>query len=373
MPTNNVVEEYLHPIDVRDAHVLTRVVDRKVPETDHYNVPFVPMRNFRGRKVKLRVKEANGAGLAGLKADNANTPIVSGGGVLQEIYLDLVTISEKDVLNATDILALDSPDMNVAREAARTVVDKTANLRLRNINRTLWMAWEAVKDNLSLVYPNGSVIQVDWDLDGDSWNDWFSGSHLPEAEADWDHQDSNEAYDTNFLEEFYAWTKLIGDDLGCDPSECILHINTTTWRYIRRNKWLIRDSNPSLPQPRTAPLKTAELADLLDIAAVKVLNPYYLEDDGDARRTKNYMLPDHYALVTGPYTYKGKPLAEMYDGLVATVSGEDISVAPNPGMRAEIYINKEQVAKNVRVTTARMPVLNYPAGFLYANLKPSLT
>lgn len=368
MPPSNVVEEHLHPIDVRDAYVLTRTIDRKVPEADVYNVPFMPIKTFQGRQVKLRIKEINGAGLAAFKADNALTPIVEGGGILQEQYIDLVTISEKDVLNATDLLALASPDMNVARVAARTVVDKGANLRMRNINRTKWMAWNAVKDTLTIVYPNASTIQVDWDLDGDSQNSWFSGSHLPTATTAWNTKDANDHYTTNIIDDVYIWSKLIADDLGCNESEVTLHMNSTTWRYVRRNEWLLRESAPTLPQPRTAPLSVQEVADIMDVAGIKIINTYYLEDGDSARRTKQYFLPDNYVLFTGPYTWQGVPLAEMYDGLVARVVGEDIQVATNPGMLAEMYINKEQVAQNIRVTTARMPILNYPAGFVYAQV-----
>jgi hypothetical protein len=107
----------------------------------------------------------------------------------------------------------------------------------------------------------------------------------------------------------------------------------------------------------------AEAADVLDIAEIRVVNGYYLGDD--TSRTKNYFLGDGQILLTAPYMVGGVPLAEMYDGLVARVQNGQIAVAPNPGMIAEIYVNEEQVAENIRVQTARMPVLNYPAGFLY--------
>jgi len=58
----------------------------------------------------------------------------------------------------------------------------------------------------------------------------------------------------------------------------------------------------------------------------------------------------------------------MLDGPVARVQGEKIVVSNNPGMRAEMYISKEQVAENVRVQTARLPVINYPAAFLTATV-----
>lgn len=362
------VEEYLHPIDVKQSHILTQILDRKVPEADVWDVPFMPLKPFDGRRVKLTVKEWNGAGMAPFKADNANTPILEGGGTLQDIYIELVTIAEKAVLNATDLIELASPDNAVAKRAARNMVDLGVTLKRRAINRSRWMAWQAVKDALVITYPNNTSITVDWDMNADAHNDWMSGSHKPTAAVSWAHQDDDEFYDTNIIDDVYTWTKLIADDLGCDQAECTLHMNSTTWRYVRRNKWLRLESSPGLPQPRSAPVTVGEAADILDVAGVKIVNAYYLDDD--LSRTKNYFLPDNYLLITGPYVWNGTPLAEMYDGLVARVRGGQIVIERNSGLIAETYINEEQVAENMRVQSARMPVVNYPQGFVYADLIP---
>lgn len=361
------VEEYLHPSDVRKMHVLTRTLDRKIPETSVYDVPFMPLKAFNGRKLKLNVREVAGAGLAAFKADNANTPIITGQGEVQELYMELLTIAEKAVLNATDLIALNSPDNAVAAGAARTIVDLGVTLRRRNINRTRWMAWQAVKDSLTITYPSGVTIAIDNDLDGDSHNAFFSGSHLPTVTQVWNHTDSDGRYDTDVITDVYNWTKLIGDDLGVAPSECILHMNGETWRVVRRNKYLIQEAgvmSSGSDVDRRQPLKLEEAADVLDVAGIEIVNSYYLDDD--LTRTKHYFLDDGQLLITSPYVVGGQPIAEMYDGLVARVNNGKIEVATNPGMVAEIYVSEEQVAENIRVQTARMPVINYPAAFAYA-------
>ncbi|HNT78501.1 MAG TPA: major capsid protein [Anaerolineae bacterium] len=360
------VEEYLHPSDVRKLHVLTRIIDRKLPETELYDVPFMPIRAFNGRKVKLAIKEVAGAGLAAFKADNANTPLISGQGDLQEQYIELLTIAEKAVLNAADLVNLGSPDNAVSAMAARTVVDLGVTLRRRNINRTRWMAWQAAKDALTITYPGGATISVSNDFAGAAQNSFFSGSHLPVVPQAWNHQDTDGRYDTDVITDVYNWTKLIGDDLGVAPSECILHLNGETWRVLRRNKWLIQEVGVSSGSDvdRRRPLQLTEAADVLDVQGIEIVNGYYLEDDG--ARSKHYFLDDGQVLLTAPYTVNGMPIAEMYDGLVARVQGNQIVVANNPGMLAEIYVSAEQVAENMRVQTARMPVINYPAAFAYA-------
>ena len=365
MATPTDSDAYLHPSDIRKSHVLTRVLERKVPETDIYDVAFMPIKPYQGRRVKVRVRIGRGAGLAAFKADNASTPVVELEGDIQEIYMELVTIAEKSVINATDMIHLKSVDEEVAREAAKNIVDLGANLRLRNVNRTRWMAWQAAAGSLPVTFPNGTTITIDWDFGGAGMNSFFTGSHLPVAAVDWDTL-ADGVYTTDVITDVYTWTKLIGDDLGCDPSDCTLHINGETWRYLRRNKHLLLESNPVMSQPRSAPLSLTEVASILDVKAVKVLNPFYLEEDATMSKTK--LLPDYKVLITGPYSWLGTPIAEMYDGLVARVEGESIVVDRNPGAKAELYISKEQVAENIRVQTARMPIVNYPAGFVMATV-----
>jgi len=61
----------------------------------------------------------------------------------------------------------------------------------------------------------------------------------------------------------------------------------------------------------------------------------------------------------------------MKDGPVARVVGyNQIEVSPNPGAVSEVYVNTEAVTENVRVKTARLPQMNYPAAFLYGDISP---
>jgi hypothetical protein len=366
MATTTTPDEYIHPIDVRKSHVLTKILERKLPETNVYDVSFMPIHPFSGRKVKLQVRIGRGSGLAPFKADNASTPILEFEGDLQELYMELVTIAEEVVLNASDLLALDSPDESVARLASRDILDKGSTLRLRNVNRTRWMAWQASQGTLPIVYPNGTVITIDWDFAGKKQNNFFSATHLQTAAVNWNHQDENEVYDADIITDVYNWTKIIGDDLGCSPNEVTLHMNSTTWRYIRRNKYLLKESNPAYPVPRTAPLKLEEVVSILDVKAIKIMNPFYLTED--TTQTKTPLLEDHKILFTGPYTWQGEPISEMYDGPVVRVEGERIVVERNPGMKAEIYIDKHRIAEFLRVQTARMPIINFPAAFLWATV-----
>lgn len=351
-------DEYLHPSDIKRSHVLTRLIEKKVEEPAIYDVPFAPIFATMQRKVKITTREFDPAGLAQFHADNANTPIVKGGGTIEDRYLELAAISEKHVLSASDLIALESPDLSVAEGAARDIVKLGAQLRQRNIQRTKWMAWMAARDALTITYPDGGAITVDYDLDGDGDNADFSGSHLPTAAAGWN------LAATDILEDVYTWTKLIEDDLGVDSGECTMHLNKATWRYLKKNTGI--KAELSADNPRIITPKMPEIVEILEIAQIKIVNDFYkLEADST---TKYRYVPDGYVLFTAPYVVNGVPIMEMYDGPVVQVKGDDLVVARNPGAQVDIYISKEQKAKNIRVSTARFPVMNYPAAFVYANV-----
>jgi len=357
-----MAEEYLHPRDIREAHVLTRVIEKKKAESELYDVPFAPLRPFTGRKVKLQVRTAYGAGLAPFKADNALTPMLTLSGDLQEQFVELVTIAEKETLNATDLIALNSPDAQVAEGAMRTIVQKAQSLRLRNINRTRWMAWMAVRDELTIAYHGNVSIAIDWDLNGDEMNDDFSSSHLPTYASGGAGTAWSDA-SADIIEDVYTWSKLIADDLGIDESEVAMHVNSATWRYIKKNtgiKGELSTTNPRIITPRRE-----EVIEILEIADIRIHNDHYW----DTANAKQKLLPDGYALFTpASYQYNGDPIMEMYDGPVVRVQNGQLVVERNPGMLAETYVFEEQAAQNVRVQTARMPVINHPAAIVWAQV-----
>lgn len=349
-------DSYLNPADIKDSHVLTRLVDRRANEDAVYNVGFAPLKPTEQRKVKLMVRHVDGSGLASFKADNALTPVVGGGGDVQELYFELVTIGEKHVLVASDLIALESPDTMVAKAAARDIVELGKHLRVRNTNRTKWMAWMAAQDNLTITYPDGASIAIDYDLNGDNQNSYFSSSHLPTASTEWDDVSAD------IISDVYTWTKLIADDAGVEQTECILHVNSATWRYMKKNTGL--KAELSATQPRIITPRMQEVVEILEIAEIRIVNEYYT-DESD---TKHKYLPDGKALITGPYQINGTPIIEMLDGPVVRVVGNDLVVAQNPGALAEIYANLEQNTKNIRVQTARLPIVNYPNAIVWATV-----
>jgi len=355
------IDAYLSPVDIKNAHLLTRAVERMIVEDTLYNVPFAPLTPTRSRRIKLRVRHVDGAGLASFRADNADTPIVSTSGDLTELYMELFLISEKDVLKESDLVQLRSADELVARTAAEELLKKATNLRRRNINRTRWMAWQAAFNNLTVTYPDGATIAVDYDLGGATYNTWFSSTHLPTAAVTW------ATASTDVIEDVYTWSKLIADDLGVDQSEVIMYCRTAVWRYLQKNTGI--KGELSATSPRVITPKRAEVVEILGIGEIRITNDFYVTSSSGTD-TRNYFLDTGHVLFTGPDRVNGAPLMEMKDGPVARVVNGAIVVAENPGALAETYINVERVQENVRVSTARLPQMNFPAGFVYADIVP---
>jgi len=355
------IDYYLSPVDIKDAHILTRVVERRINESEIYDVRFAPLSTTMSRRIKMRVRHIDAAGLASLKAENADTPVVSGSGDLTELFMELFLIAEKDILKASDMINLRSPDELVARTAAEDLLRKALHLRRRNTNRTKWMAWEAAKDALTVTYPDGTTIAVDYDLDGDAQNNWFTSTHQPAAAAAW----STAA--TDVIEDVYNWAKLIADDLGVDQSEVIMYCRTAVWRYLQKNTGIRGELSST--DPRVITPKQSEVVEILGIGEIRIENGFYLTSANQVD-TRNYFLDTGHVLLTGPDTVAGEPIMEMKDGPVARVVNNQIVVAENPGALSETYINAEAITENVRVQTSRLPQMNYPAAFVYADIEP---
>jgi hypothetical protein len=212
------------------------------------------------------------------------------------------------------------------------------------------------------------TLDVDFDLNGDGQNSArFSSSHLPTHLSGLEGTEWDNTADANIIEDVHTCAQLIGDDLGIDETEVVMHVNSETYRYIWQNSGI--QGYLSTASPRVTKPRREDMVEILEIADIVIDNSFYFTEGDVGTSVKTKFLPEGYALfMPAGYRYKGTPIMEMYDGLVARVVNGQIVVERNPGMIAEMYVNEEQVAQNVRVQTARMPVVNHPAGIVYAKV-----
>ena len=358
------IDQNLQLFDIRDSYTLTRMIERRKPEQTIYQVPFAPMRPHNSRQVRLFIKRYNGSGLSQFRAANANTPIMPNTGSAQEQKIDLVNLAELAPVREDELLDLNSVDSRVRYSAIQTVLERTERLRLRNVNRTIWMAWQAVKDELVITYPDGGSITVDWDLDKTGYNSWFTATHLPSASTDWNHQDASGNYDATIITDIETWADTLAIDGGVIEEQIIMHVNSRTWRIIQENQWLRNQF--STDSPRDIRPKRSEAAEALSIGAVNIVDSYYWDEDSNVRYKH---LDDGKALFTGPYIAPdGAPIVEMLDGPIVKVQNGMAMVDNNPGLQAEMWAREDPPQQFVRVQSARMPILNHPEMILYATL-----
>lgn len=356
------MDEGLQPLDIRDTTILTQLIDESLLESAVYNVPFAPIVPYSERQVKLVVRALHGAGLASFKADDGSTPVTKGSLSVREVFMELVTIAEKDPIKATDLLKLASSDRSIGYQSMRTIVERGKVLRLRNIQRTKWMAWQAAKDALTITYPDGGTVAIDFGLNDtdDTLHKTFTASHLPTAATAWNHTAAGE-YDADIISDVQTWANYIALDAGVSEAECNLYVNSATAKILRKNAGIKAELGPV--QRLLTPTLT-EIAQVLGIANVFLYNDFY-EDISNALTR---FLTDGYGLFTGPNQVNGVNIMDVKDGPCVLFQNGQLTVASNPGMAAEIYVNPDQSSENMRVQTARMPVMNIPAAFLYARL-----
>jgi hypothetical protein len=123
----------------------------------------------------------------------------------------------------------------------------------------------------------------------------------------------------------------------------------------------------STTDPRVITPKMSEVVEILGIREIRIENDFYVTE---GTQTKSYYLDEGHILLTGPDTVNGDPIMEVKDGPVVRVANGQLVVGNNPGALAEVYINAEAKTENVRVSTARLPVMNFPAAFVYADISP---
>lgn len=338
------------PRSIEEAYVLTGIIRKgAAQETATLAEQLAPLDPVFTRKVKVKLRDTDPAGLGQFKAINAATPIRTGGGEIETHYIELVDLEEKEVISAADLRDLYSADKQNQQWAVRGIVDMTKELARRNRNLTNWMRWQMFKDALTITYADGGAITLDFDMDNTDGR--LYATHLPDVSgsAPWSTAGSD------VIGTVRGWTDTIGRDCGIDANTLVM--NKTTWRYLQQNSALAAYLSESYGPVKWLSSRTvAQIVwdldpDNKEDGRIVIENGYYENEAG----TRYYWLPDGYVLLTSPAVVDGSPIAKVFDGPVVTVSGNDLVVGNNPGLVADMYTNAEQKTKNVRVATSRMP------------------
>jgi len=336
----------LSPRDIFKAQVLTDLVELRVTEDPGaYDIAgFAPLVGVNSNRVRMNIRTGNMSRIGQFRADNAFTPISQPHGIVAEsVEMELPLLSEKEIVREDILRRLRSIDPGIATEAMDNILDQGARLRQQNINLTILMVWRAAQDILTITYPGGIAIDVDYGLEnGDGA---MSGTHIPNVSGTtpW----SNIA--TNLQANVDAWSTLIADDLGASQDELEAWTSTNVWRMMQKNTALMQFAGDAVT-PRRPTLQQA--ADYLGIRAINLYDRPYKDQAGV---TQKYLPINKFILKAE--NAGGQPVLQCFDGPVVRYENGELVIGNNPGAVTEMWASPDPPVQNIRVTTSRLPAV----------------
>ncbi len=347
--------------EIFQQQVLTEVVRRNIEleaQTDtggenraYFGQRIAPLKPVQSRVTRIRITDVSPYGLGQFKAPDASPPLFKAAPTLKEQYIELVLLEEMERFTGEEWILLNSNDDSISRGARLSLVDRMKIMQARNDQLTELMRWSAFKGSVSVTYPDGGTITVDYG---------FDSSQLPTAGVAW-----TDVVNSDPVEDLYTWSQVGADFVGRYYSN--VHLNSYTWRLVSRNQ-KIRSYLSALGRSIMLPT-TADLQQLMRAGTgnFEIIDAGYLAVNATNRRLTKF-LPDNRILVTTDYTLGGQNIADVADGQVLV--GGDTGSAPDirQGMQSEIIANP--YTKNIfrRQASARIPRLFFPNAFLYATV-----
>lgn len=346
------------PFDIWDQAVLTDLVNRPL-QTQYEDNPrlgdlIAPIKPIQSRYAKLRVSQTLAFGKGQFKAPDATPPLYTPDQTWREEVIELALLEEMHRISGEDWLRLNSSDEMIRKSAGVELLERGTILQLRNERLTEWMRWQAFQGGLTITYPSGSTLVIDYGL---------PSGHKPTVSTLWSSVSSADP-----ISDIRSWSNQIGTSSGYFGIR--LHMSSTTYDYLVRNanvKSYLTATNRSMLIPTKNDILTL-LRDGTDIVIYD--NGYRDESAGSSRGVPDSLtrfLPNGKVLMTTDYSVEGVNIAETLDGQVLTSNGYN-SVAINQGPQSEVILDHMSKNHFWRQASARMPRLIYPECFLYATV-----
>jgi len=356
----------LSTFDIWDQAVLTDVITKPIAgalgigvEGDSLGSRIAPLVPFPGTVAKIRTLETRGEGQAQLRAPNATPAMVAfPGEEYNETLIELALIDEMHRIMESDWMALQSPDENVARAAGRTIVERGQRLALRNARRTESMRWAAFNGELTIPYPTGSSLYINYGL---------PAGHKPTATTLW-----SDATNADPIADLATWSEVLAGDSGFPAKYA--HMSTKTYNYITNSAKVKAQINfnatgaNSILRPRAEDV-AALLTSFSQAVEIVIYDEGFRADGatGYGRDSLTRYLPDGKVLMTTDYTLGGTRIADTLDGQV-TVSSSYNTVNIAQGFQTEVMLDHMSKTHFLRACSARIPRVLIPEAFLWATV-----
>lgn len=304
---------------------------------------ILPLKSHNGRYARLRIQDILPTGMAHLKAPGASPAFWTKRPRLREEVIELIDIDEFHRVDPIDMLKLESPDPNVQADTVWSIADRGADMTDRNILRTEWMRWQALKGSLTANFPNAGSVTIDYGI---------PVGHFPEALVPW-----NEITEAEPIEDLWALGSVALSDAGTYLP--LFHFNNNTYRYIRRNE-KIKDQLSSYGRNVIMPTDK-DLKDLLREGTNWVIvDTGIIPEEAETYDLEKWIPDGQVMATTNNYTYAGRRIGEVLDGWVLVgVPGKERPVA-RQGRQSEFIYDRVGQQTVMRTASARIPRLVEP-------------
>jgi len=356
----------IETFDIWDQALLTDVITRPFAgslgdpdSTDLLGEQIAPTKSHAGRVAKIRVNEARPFGRGQLRAPDATPALFKPpGDTFREEIIELALLDEMERIGEEDWMKLNSNDENIARSAGRSIVERGQILQTRNNRLSEYMRWQAFQGELTLTYPTGSSLYINYGL---------PTGHKPVATTLW-----TDLTNADPIADISAWSDVLADDSGFAAAK--VHMTSKTYNLLINNVKIKNMINfqsggaNSVLRPRRQDILELFSSFSQNIDIVIYDNGYRdVGASGYGRSSVTRYLPDYKVLVTTPYTVAGTNIADTLDGQV-TVSAGYNAVSIRQGFQAEVMLDHISKTHFLRAASARIPRLLVPEAFLWATV-----
>lgn len=319
---------------------------------------IAPTKELQGMNAAVRVAELRPFGSAQFRAPDATPALFKPAVQWSEKLIELAIIDEMELISEEQWMKLNSPIENVRRSEGAQLVDRGRILELRNLRATERLRWQAFQGQVTITYPSGSTLLVDYGL---------PAGHKPTSTTLW-----SDTTNADPVADIQAWSELIAADSGFYGVHA--HMTSKTYDYLLRNQKIKSAINFYAPSANT--IQRPRKEDILNLFTSFAANvDVTIYDNGyrDVGATTygvgsiNKYLPDGKVLMTTEYTIDGVNIADTLDGQVQVVTGFNTTDI-RQGPQAQVHLDHLSGSHFLRYSSRKIPRLLIPEAFVWATV-----
>lgn len=347
--------------DPWDTAQLTQLVNRPLESrfegVSTLGEQIAPLLPVQTREVSIEAREVLAFGQGQFRSPNATPPLVELDAERTREKIELVLLDEMRRIDEETWLNLNSSDERIRAAAGVSLVETGQILALRNRRLTETLRWSAFSGEATITYNKGKDSEASITIDYG-----IPAANKVNAAVDWsDHTNSTPITDLK------AWLKLPSYQVGV--SGRYIHLSSEAWDHMIQSKE-IKDYLTGSDRALFVPTRSDVEALLPDGVQIVVDDTGFRDEDQGSDRNKSALtryLPIDKVLITTDYTIDGERIADMPDGLV-TVANSYNTTNIVQGATAEVKLDQMSLTHFMRYASARIPRINHPGAFVWADV-----